>query len=72
VRTTAALHYTEYVTRFAVLFLFLSFRLILASSAADLAREISQVSLDPQECYRVMDLNFSKEDVKIYLARPAT
>jgi len=55
------------VTRFAVLFLFLSFRLILASSAADLAREISQVSLDPQECYRVIELNFSKEDVKVYL-----
>ncbi|MGD0438300.1 MAG: hypothetical protein ABSB86_17710, partial [Bryobacteraceae bacterium] len=55
------------MTRFAVLFLFLSFRLILASSAADLAREISQVSLDPQECYRVIELNFSKEDVKVYL-----
>ena len=25
-------------------------------------------ALDANECYRVLDLNFSKEDVKIYLA----
>ena len=30
--------------------------------------EIQHVSLDPAECYRVLDLNFNKEDVKVYLA----
>lgn len=39
----------------------------LAITAADLGEEIQRVSLDPAECYRVIDLNFNKEDVKIYL-----
>ena len=30
--------------------------------------EIQHLSLDPAECYRVLDLNFNKEDVKVYLA----
>src|SRR5579884_1275794 len=37
------------------------------TTAADLAREISQAGIDPSACYRVTDLNFSKEDVRIYL-----
>ncbi len=36
-------------------------------TAADLARLVNQVALDPEECYRVTDLNFSKDDVRIYL-----
>jgi hypothetical protein len=39
-----------------------------ALTAADLGDEIQHVSLDPQACYRVLDLNFSKEDLKVYLA----
>jgi hypothetical protein len=38
-----------------------------APTAADLARLLSQVALDPGECYRVTDLNFSKDDIRIYL-----
>jgi hypothetical protein len=36
-------------------------------SAADLARSIRDASLDPDQCYRVRDLSFQKEDIKIYL-----
>jgi hypothetical protein len=39
-----------------------------ARTAADLGDEIQHISLDPAECYRVVDLNFNKEDVKVYLA----
>ncbi len=28
---------------------------------------IQQATLDPSECYRVIDLNFSKDDLKVYL-----
>jgi Peptidase family M1 domain len=38
-----------------------------ASTAADLGDEIQSISLDPAECYRVIDLNFNKEDLKVYL-----
>jgi hypothetical protein len=38
-----------------------------AAPAADLSRELRQVALDVDQCYRVTDLNFSKEDVKVYL-----
>lgn len=40
----------------------------IAMTAAQLGDEIQRVSLDPAECYRVIDLNFIKEDVKVYLA----
>ena len=50
------------------LILLASLRPALALTAADLGDEIEHVSLDPAECYRVLDLNFNKEDVKIYLA----
>jgi len=37
------------------------------SSAADLARTIRETGLDPAECYRVRDLSFIKDDIKLYL-----
>lgn len=45
-----------------------SLRPALAVSAAELGDQIQHVSLDPSECYRVLDLNFNKEDAKVYLA----
>lgn len=38
-----------------------------AVTAAGLGDDIEHVVLDPSECYRVLDLNFNKEDVKVYL-----
>lgn len=35
--------------------------------AASLAAEIRETRLDPAECYRVRDLSFTKEDVRLYL-----
>jgi Peptidase family M1 domain len=35
-------------------------------SATDLARSIHEASLDPDECYRVRDLSFRKDDIRIY------
>ncbi len=37
------------------------------STAADLARVIRESGLDPAECYRVRDLRFVKDDIKLYL-----
>jgi hypothetical protein len=56
------------VARFLVLFFLANLRIALAGAAADLARQLQQVSLDPDECYQVTELNFSKEDLKVYLA----
>ena len=42
-------------------------RLASATPAADLARQLKEVTLDVDECYRVTELNFSKEDIKVYL-----
>ncbi|MBZ5608540.1 MAG: hypothetical protein LAP38_09795 [Acidobacteriia bacterium] len=56
------------MARLLFLFLLASLRVTLAGVAADLAGQIQNVSLDPEECYRVTDLNFAKEDLKIYLA----
>jgi hypothetical protein len=39
-----------------------------AASAADVGDQVEHISLDASECYRVLDLNFAKEDIKIYLA----
>jgi hypothetical protein len=49
------------------LILLASLRPALAVTAADLGDTIQNVSLDPGQCYRVIDLNFNKEDVKVYL-----
>ncbi|HEV2690007.1 MAG TPA: M1 family aminopeptidase [Bryobacteraceae bacterium] len=37
------------------------------SPAGDLSRDIQQLALDPGECFRVIELNFNKEDIKVYL-----
>src|SRR5215831_18400926 len=42
-------------------------RLGLAGAAADLARGIAEISLDPTECYRVRDVTIVKEDARFYL-----
>ena len=42
-------------------------RLASAAAAADLSRQLKQLTLDPDLCYRVTELNFAKEDIKIYL-----
>ncbi|HPQ14693.1 MAG TPA: M1 family aminopeptidase [Bryobacteraceae bacterium] len=36
-------------------------------AAAGLARQIIDAGLDPEECYRVRDLQFAREDLRIYL-----
>ena len=38
-----------------------------AESAAALAKSLQDAGLDTQECYRVRDLSFQKEDLKFYL-----
>ena len=35
--------------------------------SSDLARTIRETGLDPAECYRVRDLSFIKDDIKLYL-----
>jgi hypothetical protein len=35
-------------------------------SAAELARSIHDAALDPAECYRVRDLSFRKDDIRVY------
>src|SRR5215475_12233419 len=36
-------------------------------SGSELAKQIREAGLDPTECYRVRDLSFQKEDIRIYL-----
>jgi len=38
-----------------------------SGSAADLARTVREQGLDASECYRVRDLGFVKDDIKLYL-----
>ena len=38
-----------------------------APSASDTARLVTQIALDPEACYKVTDLNFSKDDLRVYL-----
>jgi Peptidase family M1 domain len=55
------------VSRAALLFA-ISISLFAAGpTAADLARAIQQAGLDPDQCYRVRDVSFQKEDIKVYL-----
>jgi hypothetical protein len=49
------------------LILLASLRPALGGVAADVDNAIQHATLDPSECYRVVDLNFSKEDLKVYL-----
>jgi len=37
-----------------------------APPAAELARSLREAGLDPDECYRVRDLTFQKEDIRVY------
>jgi len=59
--------YTKNVLRFAIT-LFLSALPLFAAlpSAADISRLLREDSIDPNECYRVTELEYSKEDLKIY------
>jgi hypothetical protein len=50
------------------LILLAAVRCLVAASAADVGDQVQHIALDPDQCYRVLDLNFSKEDVKVYLA----
>jgi len=54
------------VTRIALAFLS-ALTLSAAPSASDIAHLLTQVALDPGACYRVTELNFSKDDLRIYL-----
>jgi len=38
-----------------------------ATTAAELAARIRQAGLDPDECYRVREISFAREDLRIYL-----
>src|SRR5215210_851204 len=41
--------------------------LMASDHASDVARQIREAGLDPEECYHVRELNFNKEDLKFYL-----
>jgi hypothetical protein len=47
--------------------LILFVRFAFAGTAVDLSDQILHMALDADQCYRVIELNFSKEDVKVYL-----
>jgi hypothetical protein len=56
------------VTRTAFTLSFLSAIAVSAGpSASDVSRLVTQIALDPDACYRVTDLNFSKDDLRVYL-----
>jgi Peptidase family M1 domain len=55
------------VVRSLFLFFLLTLRVASATTAAELARQIKSAAFDPEECYRVTELNFNKEDIKLYL-----
>lgn len=38
-----------------------------ATSASELARNVLAAGLDPDECYRIRELNFAREDLRFYL-----
>ena len=57
-----------YVQRVLALFLLAGLHALRAGVARDLAQQFEQMSLDPDECYRVTELNISKEDIKVYLS----
>ena len=49
-----------------LLFLFLPLAAAQTHTAADLGRAVVAAGLDPSECYRVRDLEFSEEDARFY------
>src|SRR5437588_2141498 len=58
--------YTINVIRASLLIALISLRLSAADSAASIAGQLHRIALDPHECYRVIDLNFSKAEARIY------
>ena len=53
--------------RFVILLLACCAASAAVPSAAELVRSLREAGLDPQECYRVRDFSFQREDIKIYL-----
>jgi hypothetical protein len=51
----------------AVIILLLRCALAAVPSAAEMTRTIRESGFDPEECYRVRDLSFQKEDIRVYL-----
>ena len=54
------------MSRILALLALVCLRLGAAQSAASIAEELHHITLDPQECYRVLDLNFNAADARIY------
>jgi Peptidase family M1 domain len=61
------LAYTENVRVLPALLLLAAAPCLLAARAAGVGDRVEHLALDPDECYRVLDLNFAKEDLKVYL-----
>ena len=62
-----SLAYTESVRVLPAFLLLGTVRCLLAASAAEVGNRVEHIALDVDECYRVLDLNFAKEDLKVYL-----
>lgn len=54
------------MSRYLYLLAFSSLACAALPSAGDLARSIREAGLDPNECYRVRDLSYQKEDIHVY------
>ncbi|HEV8145323.1 MAG TPA: M1 family aminopeptidase [Bryobacteraceae bacterium] len=50
----------------ALLFLLPAFLPAAAPTAAELTRSLREAGFEPDECYRVRDLTFQKEDIRVY------
>jgi len=48
--------------------LFLCLPLCAAETAAALGEQVREISLDPDQCYRVRDLEFQREDIRLFFA----
>jgi hypothetical protein len=55
------------VLRSCLVALTLCLPLAAGPTAAELSRDFHQLSLDPDECYHITELNFSRQDLKIFL-----
>ena len=55
------------MARFLLLIFLVALRSASAATAASLALQLERISLDPAECYRVLELSLAKEDLKVYL-----
>ena len=54
------------VVRFTVALLLAALPCLAGPSASEIARQIQQSGLDPEECYRVIETDFSKEDLRVF------